>query len=142
MRASSPVTIHRTLGGSPFLCANPYVGPHKNGLGREVDAGRWREKVAFWPLKDDRSGVEEPSFLFDFNGARFGDSPNGSAIFADHPVSGIVRLADGKLHCIMCLRVWSRDEVKNEVLATPFSGTWVKEVRNLNDGAEIPVWKF
>jgi len=77
-----------------------------------------------------------------FNRARFGPSPNGSAIWADHPVSGILRLADGKLHCVLCLRVWSRDEVTNEVLATPLSGTWVKEVHGLNDGPERPVWDF
>ncbi len=142
MRASSPVTIHRTLGGLPFLCANPHVGPYKDGLGREVSIGRWRESIALWPLADDRTGVEKPSFLFDFNRARFGGSPNGSAIWADHPVSGIVRLADGRHRCILCLRVWSRDEVTNEVIATPMSGTWVKEVHNLNDGPERPVWNF
>ena len=141
-RASSPVTIHRTLGGAPFLCANPYVGPYKDGVGRDVDVGRWREVIAFWPLRDDRAGVEQPSFSFDFNRARFGPSPNGSATWADHPISGIVRLADGKLHCLLCLRVWSRDEISNEVLVTPLSGTWIKEVHNLNDGIEIPVWKF
>jgi hypothetical protein len=141
-RASTPVTIHRTLGGAPFLCANPYVGPCKNGLGQEVGIGRWRETTAFWPLKDDRTGVEPPSFQFDFGRPRFGPSPNGSALWADHPVSGIVRLADGKLHCLLCLRVWCRDEVSNEVLATPMSGTWVKEVQGLNDGPEIPVWSF
>jgi hypothetical protein len=51
-------------------------------------------------------------------------------------------LADGKLHCLLCLRVWTRDEVGNEVLVTPLSGTWIKEIHNLNDGVEIPVWKF
>ena len=111
-------------------------------MGRDVDIVRWREVIAFWPLKDDRTGVDEPSFSFDFNRARFGPSPNGSATWADHPVSGIVRLADGKLHCLLCLRVWSRDEVSNEVLVTPLSGTWIKEVHSLNDGVEIPVWKF
>lgn len=142
MRASSPVTIHRTVGCAPFLCANPHVGPYKDGLGREVSIGRWRERIAFWPLKADGRGVDDPSFTFDFNRARFGPSPNGSAIWADHPVSGILRLADGKLHCVLCLRVWSRDEVTNEVLATPLSGTWVKEVHGLNDGPERPVWDF
>lgn len=141
-RASSPVTVHRTVGGAPFLCANPHVGPHKNGIGQEISVGRWREMISFWPLTDDRTGIEAPSFSFDFDRARFGPSPNGSAVWADHPISGIVRLADEKLHCILCLRVWVRDEVNNEVIATPMSGTWIKEVHNLNDGPELPIWGF
>jgi len=142
MCASSPVSIGRTVGGALFIAANPYCKPYKNGVGRMVRPVRWRETLALWPLTPGRTGVCAPTFSFTFGHARYGPSPRGSALWADHPTVGVIRLADGCWHAVLCMRVWARDEVGNQVLETPQSGCWIKEIHTINDGPVVPEWQF
>jgi hypothetical protein len=72
--------------------------------------------------------------------ARFGPTPGGSPWLVDHPNGAIIRLADGRLHALLCARVAEIDETSIGTPPTPHSGIWIDEV--VDEGEAIPVWRF
>lgn len=147
MRNASPVILNRTVGGRPYLAANPYVaGPDSKG--RPVLSTSRRGTLALWPLADGRDGVGEAVCVLDAD-LRFG--PPRTAVagrlkhdnlwILDHPMGSVCRLRDGRWHALQCFRVTDAAVNFGGAGACEQAGAWVEDVR---DGAETPVgaWRF
>ena len=134
-----PVTINRTVAGRLFFASNPdepqIVAPN----GKTYGPGGLRTRLWLWPLTPDGRGVERPIVALDCP-SRFGPTPGGSPWLADHPNGAVVRLADGRLHAVLCVRVAEIEETGSGGSSTPHSGCWIDEV--IDDGPEMPVWRF
>jgi hypothetical protein len=109
---------------------------------RAVEPGQnSRNTLSLWPLKADRSGLAAPIAVRDCR-AEFGPPVGGSNWNwrADHPSAMTVRLADGKWHALLGVRVQDYREIKEAMAPTPQTGMYVHEV--ISTGAPHPVWNF
>ncbi len=123
-RGQAPVTLNQAADGTPYLCGNR--------LGHERD---W---LLLWPLKADRSGLEEPITVRNAL-KQFGPPPSGKVWFMDHPMSRTVRLADGAWRHLLVYRIMDRGEHSGFPPA-PQTGLYVEEV--ISAGPAIPSWNF
>lgn len=136
MRAATPVVLNLTLGGHPYLAANP------------CSAARLRDKLCLWPLTSDRRDVEDPICVLDAN-AVFGPPQQvenkfmekGNEWMLDHPVATVCRLGDGRWHDILCFRVSDKGVNKAGAAPTPLNGPWLERV-TVEGEQEIPAWRF
>jgi hypothetical protein len=146
----APITLNQAADGTPFIMANlasVIPGPRdpitvSAKPGRPVEAGKnTRSTLCLWPLKEDRTGFAEPMIVRDCRGD-FGPPVGGSRWTwrADHPSAASVRLADGKWHTLLGVRVQDYREIKEAMPPTPHTGMYVHEV--LCSGEPRPVWKF
>ena len=127
-----PVTVGRTCGGSVFLVSNP-------GYPEPVLEKR-RNLLTLWPLSENLDALGPAQVI---RNAKDLESGCGFWQF-DHPVSSIIRLADGKLHSFLSYRVRDHwwDPKTKEPIATPSAdaGAAIQEVTG--PGEDIPVWEF
>jgi hypothetical protein len=148
IRNATPVVLNRTVGGTPFLAANPW----RRGVdsrGRTIPSTRWRDRLSIWPLTADRTGVEAPVCVVDmtehFGPPRPIDGPHmihDNTWMADHPIGSVCRLADGAWHALMAFRV-SDMAINAGGAAEPAcpAGTWIEEIEG-DASPPIPVWRF
>lgn len=123
-RAQATVTINRAADGTPYIVANV--------LGHERD---W---LSLWPLKADRSGLED-SITVRNALDEFGPPPSGVVWFVDHPTGATVQLGDGRWHHLLSYRIMDRGEHAG-CQAAPQTGQYIEEV--ISAGPAIPAWKF
>jgi hypothetical protein len=148
--SQAPITLNQAADGTPFITANlqsVMPGP-RDPLslsakgGRMVEAGKnSRNTLSLWPLKEERSGLAEPISVRDCR-AEFGP-PNGGSNWtwrADHPSAMTVRLADGKWHTLLGVRVQDYREIKEAMAPTPHTGMYVHEV--ISTGTPHPIWNL
>lgn len=137
----SPVVLNRTVGGLPFLTANP-PPPAQTPEERERVKPAWiRDHLWAWPLDLDRLDLQDPSELLDAN-VQFGLPPKGLPWYIDHPIGTVLRLADERLHSLLSFRVVASAEVAADAYPTPQTGAWVEEVTVEGDPEPLPVWNF
>jgi hypothetical protein len=146
----APITLNQAADGTPFITANlqSVMPGHRDPLslsakgGRAVEAGKnSRSTLSLWPLKEDRSGLAEPISVRDCR-AEFGPPTGGSnwTWRADHPSAMTVRLADGKWHTLLGVRVQDYREIKEAMAPTPHTGMYVHEV--ISTGPPHAIWNF
>ncbi len=145
MRAPTPTSIVRAADGTVFIAANPFRPLEKDSKGRVVMKQRQRDQLWLWPLTDDRSGVGEPFVILNctetFGPPRQNDAEShDNRWFADHPVGGVFRLADGKLHTLIGFRVSDAATTSGGAGAATPSGAWIAEIHTEGEG--ICDWKF
>ena len=146
-----PVSLNQAADGSPYIAANlqdVIPGPNdqltlvakKNNTPVSVGKNS-RSTLCIWPLKASRDGLEKPIVVKDCR-AEFGPPPGNSnwTWRADHPSGMALRLADGKWHAILGMRVQDYREIKEAMPPTPHTGMYVHEV--ISQGEPHPVWKF
>ena len=126
-RSRSPVSINRTVDGTPYIAAN--TPPLR----------RTREVLCLWPIDETRTKLECRLVARDAR-AEFGPAPSGSWWRIDHPTSAVIRLADGAWHSVLSYRIVDNGEVEGDAPPAPQTGCYVEEV--LSAGAEQPVWIF
>lgn len=129
---AGPRAIGTAADGTPFIVGNP-VQPDRSYL---------REATWLWPLNARRTGTDAPLTVRD-GPAEFGPAPKDTPWRVDHPNSAVLRLADGRWHCLIVFRVY-RNDLLRAVGAPPavgeVSGTYIEEV--LSRGPERPEWNF
>ena len=126
-RSRSPVSINRAADGTPYLAAN--LPPND----------RTREVLCYWPLNASRTDLEDCVIARDAP-AEFGPAPSGSWWRVDHPVSAVLRLADGAWHSVLAYHVVDNGEIEGSAGPTPQTGCYLEEV--FSQGAVIPAWRF
>jgi hypothetical protein len=126
-RSRSPVSVNRTVDGTPYIAAN--IPPLR----------RTREVLCIWPIDESRTGLECRIIARDAR-SEFGPAPSGSWWRIDHPTSAIVRLADGEWHNVLIYRIVDNGEVEGDAAPTPQTGCYVEEVFSLGEGK--PMWNF
>lgn len=126
-RARSPVSINRTVDGTPFIAAN--TPPLR----------RTREVLSIWPLDDSRTKLEGRITARDAR-SEFGPAPSGSWWRIDHPTSAVVRLRDHMWHSVLAYRIVDNGEVEGDAPPAAQTGCYVEEV--LSAGEPVPIWKF
>ena len=147
----TPVSLNQAADGTPYLAAglnNITPGPNDpltiaaKKAGTPVAVGKGsRSTLCIWPLNADRNGLEKPIVVKDCR-AEFGPPPGNSnwTWRADHPSGMALRLADGKWHTLLGVRVQDYREIKEAMPPTPQTGMYVHEI--LTRGQPRPVWKF
>ena len=144
----APVSINLAA-DRPYIASNLYEvfrGPFPPGVRwpRDADGRTWlgglqRDKLCFWPVNQQRNGLEAPIIVRD-GSAEFGAAPGGMRWGIDHPSSAVCQLADGDWHSVMGMRVVDWAEVLTGADPTPSTGAYLEEV--LSDGEPRPVWFF
>ncbi len=125
VRSPSPVSIHRTVCGIPFIAANL----------RDTK----RAKLCFWTI--DGRELVGPRLIRDCV-QEFGPLPQETFWAVDHPSSAIVRLADGRWHALLTYRLKAfrlPTRGRNEPIL-PQTGCYVEEV--LSTGPAVAEWRF
>ncbi len=147
-RAPTPVVLNLTVGGAPFLAGNPYRPIEKDANGVTIISIRRREVLNLWALTPDRRGVEPPLTVLDttaeFGPPRVWASPtlrHCNRWSADHPVGGVIRLADGQWHSLLCIRVGEWAMYAGAPPLTPPIGLWLEEVAQPGETPRPP-WRF
>jgi hypothetical protein len=145
MRAPTPVTVNQTAGGDVFLAANPYRPLEHDMHGRPVMKMRYRDQLWLWPLSADRRRVGEPFQLLNCSQVLgeprdAGGQNHDNRWFADHPVSSICRLADGRLHTLLSFRVIDAATTAGGCLPEPRAGAWLAQL-HCQQEAHCP-WRF
>jgi hypothetical protein len=126
-RSRSPVSINRAADGTPYLAAN--LPPND----------RTREVLCYWPLNESRTALEDCVIVRDAP-AEFGTAPSGSWWRVDHPVSAVLRLADGAWHSVLAYHIVDNGEIEGSAGPTPQTGCYLEEV--FSQGEVIPAWRF
>ncbi len=126
-RSRSPVSINRTVDGTPYIAAN--IPPLR----------RTREILCLWPLDESRTRLECRITARDAK-TEFGPAPSGSWWRIDHPTSAIIRLADGEWHNVLSYRIVDNGEVEGSAPPAPQTGCYVEEV--FSTGEPHPIWNF
>jgi hypothetical protein len=147
-RNATPVVLNRSLGGRPFICANPYEDT-RDSKGRLVPSHSRRNRLGLWPLTPDRAGVEQPLMVLEAN-QRFGPPregvgeplPTDNIWYLDHPVANVVRLGDGRWRCLLGFRVSEMAVNLGGAGASEKAGYWVGEVHAPGDDTPLPAWIF
>ena len=146
--SSAPITLNRAADGTPFIAANLYqvflegldrLKIPKDSQGRPVLGGRSRHTLAIWPLNRERTGLKRPIVARELR-AEFGPAPGETAWRVDHPCSMILRLADGKWHNVVAMRILEYGELTHMQMPTKYSGAYLEEV--LSAGEPIATWSF
>jgi hypothetical protein len=125
--ARSPISINRAADGSPYIAANLFPNSEK------------REILCLWPFNANRTQLGELYIARDARG-QFGPAPSGSWWRVDHPISSVIRLADGKWHGVLTYHIVDNGEVDSFASPTPHTGCYVEEI--LSKGKSIPIWQF
>lgn len=139
-----PVSINRTVSGTLFLASNPARRSLVDRNGTHISPGGLRSAVHLWPI-DETAWSPRPAIVALDCESRFGPTPGGSPWLADHPNSALVRLADGRWHCLLCVRVAELDETVRGVTPTRYSGCWIDEVHDEETDPLrefVPPWLF
>ncbi|MGB6120780.1 MAG: hypothetical protein WBG80_02635, partial [Bacteroidota bacterium] len=126
-RSRSPVSVNRTVDGTPYIAAN--TPPLR----------RTRDVLCLWPIDESRTKLECRIIARDAK-AEFGPAPSGSWWRIDHPTSAIVRLADGEWHNVLSYRIVDNGEVEGSAPPAPQTGCYVEEVYSV--GKPNPMWTF
>ena len=146
--SAAPITLNRAADGTPFIAANIYqvflegldrLKIPKDSQGRPVLGGRSRHTLGIWPLNRDRSGLEMPIVARDLR-EEFGPPPGETAWRVDHPCSMVLRLADGKWHNVVALRILEYGELTHRQMPTKHSGAYLEEV--MSAGEPVAAWSF
>jgi len=146
--SSSTISLNRAADGTPYIAANLYevflspldlIKVAKDSEGRPRLGGATRNTLCLWPLNDQRTALATPVVARDCE-AEFGPPPGGSAWRVDHPSAMTVRLADGKWHNVLGMRVLEYGELTFVMPPTPHTGTHLEEV--ISSGEAIPLWTF
>jgi hypothetical protein len=147
MRSPSPVTIQKTAQGRVFLAANPWRPMEQDAQGKNIPKTMKREVLSLWPLTEDRTGVGKPALVLDAK-ARLGAArpfpmpgkPN--YWYADHPLGGVYRLADGQWHTLMTFRLSDAALTAGGAGAAEAAGLWVVEIFEDSGEAAPRAWQF
>ena len=126
-RSRSPVSINQAADGTPYIAANLFP------------QSRTREILCLWPLNADRTELGELYIARDARG-QFGPAPSGSWWRVDHPVSAVLRLADGEWHSVLAYHIVDNGEIEGFGSPTPQTGCYLEEV--FSRGETIPAWRF
>ena len=146
--SSAPIALNQAADGTPYIAANVYeVFLHPLGAikvmldaeGRHRAGGWTRKTLVIWPLNEERTGLETPIVARDCRG-EWGPPPGGTTWRIDHPSAMTVRLADGRWHNVMAVRVLEYGELTHAMDPTPRTGTYLEEV--ISAGQPIPIWNF
>jgi len=142
-RDAGPLSVGTAADGTPFVAGNPV----------QADRSYFREALWLWPLNAARSGIETPVVVRDGPAAFGGLSPRLPSgkwerpWRVDHPTSAVLRLVDGKWHCVLVHRVNRNDALlpKGHPARVPkqveaFIGCYIEEV--MSRGPVRPVWHF
>jgi len=146
---SVPVSLNRTVDGTPFLAGNLYEpqfflpkGLHSDGgVSRLEPVGRRGERstICLWTLNEARDGFDA-QFIARDPLAEFGLPPHGTVWAADHSDGAIVRLADGQWHALVGWRLLEWKENTHFIPPGPRTGSYLDEV--LSFGEPVPLWNF
>jgi len=146
--SSSTISLNQAADGTPYIAANLYevflspldhIKVAKDPEGRPRLGGATRNTLCLWPLNAERNGLATPVIARDCS-AEFGPPPGASAWRVDHPSAMTVRLADGKWHNVLAMRILEYGELTFVMPPTPNSGAYLEEV--ISSGEAIPVWNF
>lgn len=145
MQMPAPLSLNNTVDGQPFIAGNPRRDLVKDAQGRTAMALWLRENLCLWPLRPDRTGVETPVNAFDARAA-FGPAPDIGDWFvnfwyADHPIGGVFRLADGLWHSLLFFRTMVLAEAAGAAMPSEHTGCRMAEVLS-GEGKERTVWRF
>jgi hypothetical protein len=147
---AGPVTLNSAADGTPYIAANRLVVTPREqdplaldarARNRPVESNQNnRNTLSIWPLVSDRDDLADAVEVLDCR-AQFGPPAGSNWTWrADHPSGMTVRLADGKWHHLLGLRVQDYREIKEAMPPTPRTGMYVYE---LHSGAPPrPVWNF
>ena len=127
-RDAGPVSVGRATDGTPFIVGNP-VMDDRSIINRKV--------MHLWPLNTGRSGIEPPLIVRD-GPAEFGPVEGKWKI--DHPTSAVVRLDDGRWHCVLIYRVMCTGSTRKGGTEHEKTGLYVEEISSR--GPAIPEWRF
>lgn len=146
-----PITLNQAADGTPYIAADQQdtiPGPQDPLTLKAKQAGQpqpvgknSRSTLAIWPFNAARNGLMAPLIVRDCR-ASFGP-PNGGSSWtwrADHPSGMTVRLADGKWHHVLGVRIQDYREIKEAMPPTPHTGSYLHEV--ISAGPPHPVWQF
>ena len=145
--SNAPISINSGPDG-PYVASNlyevfrgppPEVSLRRDASGRTRLGGWLRDKLCFWPLNEQRNGLE-PGIIVRDGTAEFGRAPSGVGWNIDHPSSAVVQLADGRWHNVMGMRVADTAEVWVGADPTTRTGAYLEEVVSRREPA--PVWSF
>lgn len=146
--SSSTISLNQAADGTPYIAANLYevfISPldriklPKDAEGRTRLGGATRNTLCLWPLNAARNALEPPLVGRDL-AAEFGPPPGGSAWRADHPSGMTVRLADGRWHHVLGMRILEYGELTYVMPPTPQTGSYLEEL--ISAGEPRPVWQF
>jgi hypothetical protein len=147
---AGPITLNNAADGTPYIAACRLVntpGPNDpltlaaRARNRAVESNsNSRNTLAIRPLSAGRDKLAEEIEVLDCR-AKFGP-PQGSnwSWRADHPSGMTVRLADGKWHHLLGVRVQDYREIKEAMPPTSRTGMYVYEI--LSSGPVRPLWNF
>ncbi|MBF0244448.1 MAG: exo-alpha-sialidase [Planctomycetes bacterium] len=127
LRSSTPLCLNQLADGSCFVAANPERYHSVMESHKTFDSGEMREALVLYPLDEETGKPGEALMAMDCN-ERFGPSPGASMWRVDHPFGACVRLADGAVHSLLCMRICERLEVEWDAPATPQSACWIGKV--------------
>lgn len=139
-----PISLNQAVDGTPYIVANlQNIVPGPNDPLSKVPGtiGRnTRSTLAVWPLNATRTALENPIVVRDCR-ADFGPAAGGASWTwrADHPSGMTVRLAEGKWHHLLGVRVQDIREITAALPPTPHTGMHVHEL--LSKGTPHPPWK-
>ncbi len=147
--STAPIAINTSRSGDPYVASNlysvleePMVPGHRYPRDEQGNTrlGGWlRERLAFWPLDQERRGLETPLLVRHCAGD-FGPAPSGFTWGVDHPSAHTVRLADGQWHDVIGMRICDLGEVLRGEAPSPHTGAYLEEV--LTGGESRPRWRF
>jgi hypothetical protein len=83
----------------------------------------YRNALQILPLNSARTGLETAITVRNA-GDEFGEGPAGKGWMVDHPISEVIRLADGQWHAILTYRVLARRDAPD----ASYTGLYVEEV--------------
>jgi len=146
---SVPVSLNRTVDGTPYLIANLYEpqfflppGLHADGgVSRLEPVGRRGERttVCLWTLNEARDGFDNQIIVRDPL-AEFGQPPHGTIWAADHSDGAVVRLGDGQWHALVGWRLLEWKENTHFIPPGPRTGSYLDEIHSC--GEPVPLWNF
>lgn len=146
--SSSTISLNQASDGTPYIAANLYevflspldrIKLPRDSEGRTRLGGATRNTLCLWPLNAERNALEPP--LVGRNlAAEFGPPPGGSAWRVDHPSGMTVRLAEGKWHHLLGMRILEYGELTYAMPPTPQTGSYLEEL--ISAGEPKPTWKF
>lgn len=125
VRSSSPLSIHRTVCGAPFIATNPHGGK--------------RPRLCFWPIEGTH--LADSRLIRDCT-QEFGVRPKEAFWCVDHPSSAVVRLADAQWHALLAYRIktYFLPTRGREEPVLPQTGCYVEEI--VSTGPTVPEWQF
>lgn len=143
-RSEAPLSVNATTDGIIFVLANPA------GITSADGKVNWhqikRARLALWQVAEDKRSFmpSRPRLIRDAT-EEF-ESVEKTAWLLDHPTSAVVRLADGRWHCLVTYRVSTLSYPAPEeaetfpLVMTAHHGCYVEEV--ITGQPAAPIWRF